>query len=327
MRNTNSRPAFTLIELLVVIAIIAILIALLVPAVQKVREAAARTQCQNNLKQIGLAVHNYHDVYKAFPYGNKRNVQNPPPNGDTDCNFTWSTWTIEILPYIEQGALYKQYDQTKFNQDSSANQAAVRVTGVPIYQCPSDPNGFMPMVPATGPGCSGCGPADLQYMPGSYKGMSGMKDPTQDAYFDDASKAASINKGLRGILHTVEAGTGLGKERMGTIIDGTSNTILAGEYSTATNLGRRGFWAYGYNQYNLGAAGPSSGTLLPDYDACVAATGDSDACKRGWGSFHTGTISFVFCDGSVRGLTTNINMTTFQGLATICNNEPLPSDF
>src|SRR3954465_11140389 len=104
--NSSSRRArsgFTLIELLVVIAIIAILIALLVPAVQKVREAAARTQCENNLKQIGLALHSYHDTFKKFPH-NGRPV---PSGGIRRC------WATDILPYIEQAAMYNRYDQTQ----------------------------------------------------------------------------------------------------------------------------------------------------------------------------------------------------------------------
>src|SRR5438045_8432125 len=97
------RSAFTLIELLVVIAIIAILIALLVPAVQKVRAASARTQCINNLKQIGTALHNYHGAYKSFPYGGVT-------NGDCCGTQSGPTWTIFLLPYLEQEALFKQYD-------------------------------------------------------------------------------------------------------------------------------------------------------------------------------------------------------------------------
>src|SRR6476620_4740634 len=122
------RGAFTLIELLVVIAIIAILIGLLLPAVQKVREAAARTQCQNNLKQIGLAFHNHHDTYKAFPTGGVGADGPRTMNGTSPATYqtqAWG-WAYQILPYIEQGPLY-----------NTTTDATVQATPVPIYFCPS----------------------------------------------------------------------------------------------------------------------------------------------------------------------------------------------
>src|SRR6266851_9791333 len=125
--SMNKRQAFTLIELLVVIAIIGILIGLLVPAVQKVREAAARAQCQNNLKQVALAAHNYHDSYRRFP----------PANGDPPMFPVTSPWVVLVAPYLEQGAVANRWPGAGYPKSLVENDALV-ATVIPSLICPSD---------------------------------------------------------------------------------------------------------------------------------------------------------------------------------------------
>src|SRR5262249_39743254 len=149
---------FTLIELLVVIAIIAVLIALLVPAVQKVREAANRMSCANNLKQIGLALHNHHDTYGTFPPGS---LHCCPVSSYWGGEPAVTTWAIELLPYIEDNNLYQRYDKSFASTvncniagggmyQASPSNLAVLATIVKTYVCPSDPNGKQLTIPATG---------------------------------------------------------------------------------------------------------------------------------------------------------------------------------
>src|SRR5262245_52263708 len=148
MRLTSvscARRAFTLVELLVVIAIIGVLVALLLPAVQQAREAARRMTCTNNLKQIAIALHNHHDVKLSFPPGGMNTGHNGTP-----C---YTTWTIEILPFMEQTSLYQQYRQDLLNTDS-INRTLVGQQRMVPYECPSDPARNKLEPPASGPDTS-----------------------------------------------------------------------------------------------------------------------------------------------------------------------------
>jgi prepilin-type N-terminal cleavage/methylation domain-containing protein len=330
------RAGFTLIELLVVIAIIAILIGLLVPAVQKVREAAARIQCQNNLKQIGLALHNYHDAYKKFPPSSWYKQV----NGKFDY---YETWAIEILPFIEQGPLFQLWPQNLPNavrETTSPNMGLLRRTLLPIYNCPSDPLSFDVLTPESGPGGQSGLPIPV-CMPSNYRAVAGADWGGQDwgkdqdgpnENWDDATQVPWLlanHGGNRGVMHAAVLGAS-GPERMASIIDGTSNTLMVGEYATKTHPTRRTFWAYAYTSYNTSTVTyGQSRTLIPDFDLCNAtAPFGTNQCKRSWGSFHTGIINFVWCDGSVRPIQTSIDMNVVMpALATVAGGEVVPMDF
>jgi prepilin-type N-terminal cleavage/methylation domain-containing protein len=307
---------FTLVELLVVITIIGILIALLLPAVQAAREAARRAQCQNNLKQIGLALHNYHQAVGSFPPGKIT-------EGRCCDRPSMITWTISILPYLEQQALYDRYDQRKFNEDP-ANQF-VREAMVQAYMCPVEEGVRDLDYPESGPGYQ------IQYRRGSYRAVEGMSDGTG---WWDSHEGSHFPMSLRGVLHVVadrarpewspsEVPRPLTTETIENIRDGTSNTLMVGEMATRTHPRRRTFWAYAYTSYNTSAAVPQSRTLLGDYDRCVeiGGTGGSNPCKRGWGSYHPGIIQFALCDGSVRAISQQIDINLFCALATIAGGE------
>jgi len=320
MSQRRTRPAgFTLIELLVVIAIIGILVALLLPAVQKVREAANRTVCTNNLKQMGLALLNYHNTNRVFPPGAVASPAGPASG--------YANWAIYILPYIEQDALYRLYHFEKINTDPL--QKPVREALIKTYICPSDNTGdFGLEVPDSGYGAD----AKVKYRPSSYRAVEGKtlnrNTNDQNKWFDSQlSGESNGDKTFRGVLHVVGIND-LTVERLSDIFDGASNTMMVGEYSTRDHDNRDTFWAYSWNQYTMSSAMPQARTLMNDYNACLALKGkqpfDSgdNACKRAFASFHTnGAINFVFCDGSVHAIATNIDLNTFTALATIAGGE------
>jgi len=303
--------------LLVVIAIIGVLIALLLPAVQAAREAARRVQCQNNLKQIGLALHGYHEARGSFPPGNiQHSAGFCPGMGEPGLSYSthFGNWMIAILPFIEQGALYDSYDLSHNNE--SPENRAVRETSVSTYVCPSDYTADGPIVPASGPAAT----VGAKYAPGSYRAVSGRSDDGMN--YLDSEMMYDYERSSRGPIHVAGVWK-YGSETMAHIRDGTSNTLLVGEYSTATNPGRRAFWAYSFAYYSQSGATAQERTLWGDYDRCVAAEGKGaeNPCRRGWGSFHPGGLHFALCDGSIRFLNSTIDMQLFADLATIAGDE------
>lgn len=312
MSHIRSRSAFTLIELLVVITIIGILIGLLLPAVQQVREAARRTTCQNNLKQIGLAILNYEQSLKSFP---------PGAITEGACCGTRSqiSWPISILPQLEQTALFDQYNHNAKNEDPE--NKLVRETFLEVYTCPSDVEIDRLDKPESGPGNG------LQYAPGSYRGMEGLVARGSSDWWDVGYSQPDIElpKEWKGVFYKVGFWSSLRRPlRMAEIRDGTTNTLLVGEYHNESRNRRRTFWAYSYASYNQSGATPESRTLIADYDECVSIGGmnGANSCKRGWGSLHSaGVIQFVRCDGSATSISPTIDMETWSAYATVAGNE------
>ncbi|RUL86184.1 DUF1559 domain-containing protein [Tautonia sociabilis] len=347
------RRAFTLIELLVVIAIIGVLIALLLPAVQSAREAARRAQCSNNLKQIGLAIHNYESAFGSFPPGSIA-------SGWCCSAPNLTTWALAILPFMEGTSLNNAYNyelgnDSHFPWHPLAGQAVmengtVRVTILNTMICPSDENTDRTEEPASGPGAA----HDLQYAPGSYRCISGATEGIHGEYmWDDAGVGAQIRAGLvpmgwRGVMHVVPTSgpyvitgrgdpqhpaRGLSVERIASIRDGTSNTLMVSEYGTKTSNRRRTFWAYTYTSYNQSSAQPwKPGYMVPDYDLCLfqqrsGGAPSSNTCKRGFASFHPGGLNALKADGSVIFLKESISLRgVWMPLASIAGGEVLSAD-
>jgi len=309
---------------------------LLLPAVQSAREAARRMTCTNGLKQVGIALHNHHDVKGTFPPGGV----NTGGNG-TDC---YTTWAIEILPYVEQQAIYQQYNQLKLNTD---------VTNLPVlqmrmkpYECPSDFLVGKLEVPVSGPANS----KGQQLRHGSYRAVSGRSDISiswgrWDTFEPDKWSGGVHNKMYKGSLHatglpyngaTFTPGTAAGQsvttlggpERMADITDGTSNSLCVGELTfidkpPLAGSNRATFWAYTYASYNQSSVTIESRTLTNSYQKCANAPGlwQDQTCKAAFGSNHPSGLNFVFCDGSVKFVSYNVDINLLANTATIQGGE------
>jgi prepilin-type N-terminal cleavage/methylation domain-containing protein/prepilin-type processing-associated H-X9-DG protein len=295
------RQGFTLIELLVVIAIISILIGLLLPAVQKVRESAARIQCKNNLKQIGLALHNYHDRNNGLPPGYQTQVA--PDNSDLGPGWGWAAYLLDDL---EQTNLKRQI---RFDlQISDPANAFARVQPVKVLSCPSESKtGTFTVVDASGNPVVAVARAN-------YVGMNGVLGVTGDA-FD--------NNGVFLRNHSM---------RFAEITDGLSNTMFVGErcssmsdvtWTGAVTNGVVPAIRYPNPADQLGNAEGAPALVLAhgsrDHIPNNALVFDADATA----SFHTQGVNFLFGDGSVHSISNSIDGTVYEGLLTRAGGEPV----
>ena len=339
------RRAFSLIELLVVIAIIGILIGLLLPAVQKVREEASRGKCANNLKQIGMALHSYHDVNQMFPSGYVDGNTDPASTPDNDMGPGWG-WAAYILPYLEQNNVFSQIDFTV--GVGTGSNTAVSMIPLTCYQCPSDSN----QQPVILYDSSFTNPiATVAH--GNYIGCNGWVECFGNAggYYLPSSDGGGAEDGDGASTGTGYSGDGLfyrnSKNNFESVTDGTSNTIFVGErcaahspttWTGAVTGGHCPAWMC-TTPWTVPYTSPSSapdtgnGTAYDnaDYDEALV-LGHCNATHRPnadnpffdpdtfW-SLHTGGANFLFGDGSVHFLSSLIDPDTYQWLATIAGGE------
>jgi len=335
MKSTGRHPsrvrAFTLIELLVVIAIIAVLIALLLPAVQQAREAARRSQCKNNLKQIGLAMHNYHDSLGKFPpvmwwYGATGTSSNYPGGSQTMINSMGPSWLMVILPYIDQAPLYNTIN---FNGALNNNPQVVN-KNIPGYLCPSDPNATSGNQYTNQNGVS---------MARNNYGASGYGNANTQHY----SQVGQSDRGLMGYS---------GCSRVADVLDGTSNSVMSWEIRSGINPNDpRGVWAsgrigggmtgsclnpgwngpgtytgdcYGINDKNGGGddVWSTDGTLSNYGPQGMGAWNGGDG-QSGPKSLHVGGVHALMADGAVRFISQNINGTIHRNLVGIADGNVL----
>jgi len=323
----SNRRGFTLIELLVVIAIIAILIGLLLPAVQKVRDAAARMSCSNNLKQLGIALHSFHDQNNRMAPGGAADQIPFGTNGNNGG--AWgSSWKVYILPHIEQGPLFQQWQFTGGSGWQNANNYnLVHKLTIKTYRCPASP---MPDFHLTS-----CTQGTSQQMFTSYVGVAGTVLDTPQSILSECCSGS--NNGIVG-------GSGIlcmnCTTKMAAISDGTSNTILVGEqsdfmrdnsnqpisvgYGPITSQGPHG-WIMGAGQINEGGAYSARAFNTTTVRWMINQRGLGNTPTNGTGenagsnvpftSIHTGGANMLMGDGSVRFMRDSTALLILQGMA------------
>jgi prepilin-type N-terminal cleavage/methylation domain-containing protein/prepilin-type processing-associated H-X9-DG protein len=344
MRNDTNHRGFTLIELLVVIAIIAVLIALLLPAVQSAREAARRIQCTNNLKQLGLAMHNYHETVNSFPIG-VLGIRSPnlyAKAGDPTGAINRRTWAFMVLPYLEQGPLFQSVNfSLPFNPPTGAANNTVSETLINVYLCPSDPT---------------TNQIDQNNRrEGNYMVNWGNSDWNQNMFTGTGINPFVGNPlvpgnpvAFIGAPFTMDKAYGIQN-----FTDGTSNTLLMAEVIIGATMGTNGYEHRGdlYNDdYNCAMfmAYTTPNSTIPDWIAdgyCRFPYLTNPACRNSGStvpadpnfttarmaynaarSYHPGGVNALLSDGSVKFFKNSVSLMTWRALSTTNGAEVISSD-
>ena len=335
VRSKSSRSAFTLIELLVVIAIIAVLIALLLPAVQQAREAARRTQCKNNLKQLGLALHNYHDVFLQF----SPTIFGLPPATNNWSAGSKGSYLVRLLPYLDQAPLYQSLDfglsgigtptifdsVPNFEAQKNSSGQLYRNLSIPAFSCPTD----------TTPNLDSYSGSVVISAKSNYAlSMGNQSMPSASTPWGDCLAYPGNNFGTGSAAYgndtTGDNTSGIVSRgnyasRIGEITDGTSNTIAAGEIRPNCGDSTRNGWFH-FNSLWVATTAPINfpvvcGNTDAGWDAASAPAGKNGCnqfqniqTSQGFKSRHVGGAQFLMCDGSVRFISENLDYLTYQRL-------------
>jgi prepilin-type N-terminal cleavage/methylation domain-containing protein len=327
--RSRQRSGFTLVELLVVIAIIGILIALLLPAVQAAREAARRTQCINNVKQVALACHNYHDQHKRLPAGAQWDPK-VNANAMTNSDDFRPNWIVLILPHLEQQATFNAFDMTKYLNHN--NNMLARSTTIPGLLCPTDSSQAKVKYGGRGGTNKNEGP---NWARNNYAANGTLHDARLIGQYAD-------NPNYGGVMSIMSS------LRLGDITDGTSNTMLIGEVRVGlSSIDRRGTWAMGVPGASLlmwhGREGDSNGpnncldaaddiedcSTMRNGDPgqiamaaeCMTCWVDCDSFQAAPRSKHPGGVMAACADASVHFISDRIQ----TGGAWACNGQPITS--